>query len=198
VDFNEVAKECNIVSKGAAYVTSTCQKFSALRTNNPPSAKRYERLIKAYNEAANTTTTTTTAGSESDAGAASPDSTPKKPKPAKAGSPKKAKAKQAGENESSSSPAKRKPAGESSKTKTRTKKARVSKETVVESAERIVEQRLSPVNEEEVSDAEEKGLGAGADATAVDGEGLFDQFCNSEDDGRGVVKETEEVASANA
>ncbi|GFG01064.1 hypothetical protein IFM5058_00283 [Aspergillus udagawae] len=179
VDFNEVAKECNIVSKGAA-------------------AKRYERLIKAYNEAANTTTTTTTAGSESDAAAASPDSTSKKPKPAKAGSPKKAKAKQAGDNESSSSPAKRKPAGESSKTKTRTKKARVSKETVVESAERIVEQRLSPVKEEEVSDAEEKGPGAGADATAVDGEGLFDQSCNSEDDGRGVVKETEEVASANA
>ncbi|GIK02107.1 hypothetical protein Aspvir_006150 [Aspergillus viridinutans] len=153
VDFNEVAKECNIVSKAAA-------------------AKRYVRLIKAYNEAANKIETTP--GSEPDAAGASPDSSPKKTKPAKAGPPNKTKAKQAGESESPSSPAKRKPAGDSSKA--RAKKARVSKETVVESAERMVEQRLSPVKEEEVSDAEEKGLGAGADATAVDGETLFDQF----------------------
>ncbi|PKX89758.1 uncharacterized protein P174DRAFT_378484 [Aspergillus novofumigatus IBT 16806] len=154
VDFNEVAKECNIVSRGAA-------------------AKRYERLLKAYNEAAKETTTTTTAGSEPDAGAASPDSSPKKPKPAKAGSPKETKAKQAGESDSASSPAKRKPAGQSSKV--RAKRARVAKETVLESAHRVIEQRLSPVEEEEVSDAEEeKGLGADADATAVDGETLFD------------------------
>jgi hypothetical protein len=52
----------------------------------------------------------------------------------------------------------------------------VLKETVLESAHRMVEQRLSPVKEEEVSDAEEeKGLGADADATDVDGETLFDQ-----------------------
>ncbi|KAF7172645.1 hypothetical protein CNMCM5623_004795 [Aspergillus felis] len=151
VDFNEVAKECNIVTKGAA-------------------AKRYERLIKAYNDAANgTKSTTMPAGSEPDAAAGSPDSTPKKTNPAKAGSPKKTKAKQASETESSSSPAKRKPAGESNKI--RPKKARASKETVLESAERMVEQRLSPVKEEEVSDAEEQGY-----ATAVDGETLFDQF----------------------
>ncbi|RHZ65670.1 uncharacterized protein CDV56_108118 [Aspergillus thermomutatus] len=169
VDFNEVAKECNIVTKGAA-------------------AKRYERLIKAYNE------TTTTAGPEPDAAAAatSPDSTPKKTRTAKAGPAKKTKAKQAGE---SPGPAKRKAAGESSKT--RTKKARVSKETVVESAERMVEQRLSPVKGPEVSDAEEE-QGQGADATAVDGEALFDQFCNSEGDDhiavKKVKKDTEEVA----
>ncbi|GIJ84731.1 hypothetical protein Asppvi_003582 [Aspergillus pseudoviridinutans] len=152
VDFSEVAKECNIVSKGAA-------------------AKRYERLIKAYNEVANgtTTSTTTTTGSEADAAIGSLDSTPKKTKPAKAGPLKKTKAKQAGECESSSSPAKRKPAGEGSKTGT--KKVRVTKETVVVSAERLVEQRLSPVKEEEVSDAEEQGY-----ATAVDSETLFDQF----------------------
>ncbi|KAF7118539.1 hypothetical protein CNMCM5793_008069 [Aspergillus hiratsukae] len=169
VDFSEVAKECNIVTKGAA-------------------AKRYERLIKAYNDAANETKTT--AGSEPDAvaAAATPDSTPKKPKTAKAGPPKKPKAKQAGEG-SSSPAAKRKAAGEGSKAGT--KKARVLKESVVESAERMVEQRLSPVKEEEGSDAEEEK----GDATAGEGEALFDQFCNSEGDGRVAVKEeTEEVA----
>ncbi|RHZ72351.1 hypothetical protein CDV55_105236 [Aspergillus turcosus] len=171
VDFNEVAKECNIVTKAAA-------------------AKRYERLIKAYNEAANGKTTT--AGSEPDAvaAAASPDSSPKKTKSGKAGTPKKTKAKQAGDDSSSSSgPAKRKVAGEGSKAGT--KKARVSKESVVESAERMVEQRLSPVKEEEGSDAEEEK----GDATAVDGEALLDQFRNSQGDGRVAVKEeTEEVA----
>jgi hypothetical protein len=135
-------------------------------------------LLKAYNDAVKETASTTTATTESepDTAAASPDSSPKELNPAKAGSPKKTKAKQAGESESpSSSPAKRKPAGESSKV--RAKKARVLKETVLESAHRMVEQRLSPVKEEEVSDAEEeKGLGADADATDVDGETLFDQF----------------------
>ncbi|EAW23527.1 uncharacterized protein NFIA_022380 [Aspergillus fischeri NRRL 181] len=154
VDFNEVAKACNIVSRGAA-------------------AKRYECLLKAYNEAANTGTTTTE--SELNTAAASPDSSPKKPKPANAGPPKKSKAKEAGESSNSSSPAKRKPAGESSKV--RAKKARVLKESVLESAHRMIEQRLSPVKEEEVSDAEEeKAQGVDADTTAVDGKTLFDQF----------------------
>ncbi|KAF4267866.1 hypothetical protein KXV68_004244 [Aspergillus fumigatus] len=132
VDFNEVAKACNIVSRGAA-------------------AKRYERLLKAYIESANTGAT------------------------AKAGPPKKSKAKGAGESSGSSSPAKRKPAGESSKG--RAKKARMLKEGVLESAHRMIEQRLSPVKEEEGSDAEEeKAQGANADATAVDDETLLGQF----------------------
>ncbi|GAQ11559.1 hypothetical protein ALT_8880 [Aspergillus lentulus] len=172
VDFNEVAKQCNIVSRGAA-------------------AKRYKRLLKAYIAAAKETTTTTE--SEPDTAAASPDSSPKELNSAKAGLPKKTKVKETGESSSSSSPAKRKPAGESSKV--RAKKARVLKETVLESAHRMVEQRLSPVKEEEVSDAEEeKGLGVDADATAVDGETLFDQLWNSEGDGHVAVKESEEAA----
>lgn len=159
-----------------------------LRTNHPPRAKRYERLIKAYNKAANETKTATGSEPDAAAAAASPDSSPKKTKTTKAGPPKKTKAKQEGENPSSG-PSKRKVAGEGSKAGT--KKARVSKESVVESAERMVEQRLSPVKEEEGSDAEEEK----GDETAVDGEALFDQFCNSEGDGRIAVKEeTEEVA----
>ncbi|EAW08481.1 uncharacterized protein ACLA_032160 [Aspergillus clavatus NRRL 1] len=113
VDFAEVAKECNIVTKAAA-------------------AKRYERLMKAHNASP------IAKGSASDTGT---DASPKKTKssPAKKG--------KAG---GGAGPSKRKTA--TGDGEPRAKRGRVSKDSVLVSAEMLVEQRLSPMKEDSESD----------------------------------------------